>query len=106
MLVNVTSHNPDCSIFARRSMFQFLQLLVNKFGAAKQIIEGSDKKLVHLMTEAVEQASLSNSKQAMNTYQTLAYFTAASLAALDPSTTPLIQLMVDSIGNVIYGHKV
>jgi len=106
MLENLTSHNSDCSPFARRSIFHFLQLLVNKFGAAKQTIGGTDKGLVHIMTQAIEQASSNKSKQAMNTYQTLAYFAAASLAALDPSTNPLIQLMLANIGNVIYGRKV
>jgi len=44
--------------------------------------------------------------EAENTYQVLAYFTAAALAGLDPSTASLVQEMLDGVEYPKHGRKI
>lgn len=106
MLSNSIASNPNYSSLTKHSVLNFLWLLVNKFGAAKLKIRGDDKTLTDKMREAIDVATSNQAKGASKAYQTLAYFAAASLAALDPSTSSLIRLMIDSLSNPKYGRKV
>lgn len=106
MIENAIAVNSQTSRFSRLCNLTFLQLLVNKFGAAKGPVGSSGKTLVELMIGKLEAVSSLSKAEAANTYQTLAYFAAASLASLDPSTKVLIQTMLDSLKDVKYGRKV
>lgn len=77
-----------------------MQLLVNKFGAAK----GSD--LVDFLKTKVEESASMSKLEAENTYQVLAYFATASLASLDSSASALLQTMLDGLKDAKHGRKI
>jgi DNA repair/transcription protein MET18/MMS19 len=88
-------------------MLHFLQLLINKFGATKEKIENEDRNLVSIMIElAASCVTKTEQVQVERIYQTLAYFTAACLAAGDRSDKDLIPQMLLGISNPIAGRKV
>lgn len=106
MLLNAIDTNKNHSNFTKSSVHYFLQLLVNKFGAAKLRIGAGNETLVHTLQQLIEEAAANDTASAKNTYQTLAYFATASLGALDPSAAPLIKTMIGSITNPKWGRKV
>ena len=66
-------------------MLHFLQLLINKFGANKEKLENEHQALPQFIIElATSCTSETNILEVERTYQALAYFAAASLAAGDP----------------------
>lgn len=88
-------------------MLHFLQLLINKFGATMTKIENEDHKLVKTMTDlAVSCVSKTNELEIERIYQTLAYFTAACLAAGDRSDKELLSQMLIGVGHPLVGRKV
>jgi DNA repair/transcription protein MET18/MMS19 len=107
MIKNAISTATDCSAYARISMLHFLQLLVNKFGAAKERIENEEGSLVQIMlNRAANSLVTSDELEIQHTYQTLAYFTAACLATGDGAVKDLISQMVSGIGHPVVGRKV
>ncbi|PQE11593.1 dna repair transcription protein [Rutstroemia sp. NJR-2017a WRK4] len=99
MILNAIDMETKCSREARTSMLQLMQLLVNKFGADRTKFE--DGKYLHdIMIELVTTAP------SPRVYQTLAYFSAAALAAYEPCTTQLITLMMERISDPKYGRKI
>ena len=97
----------DCSPVSRISMFYFVQLLINKFGATKEKIDNEDRGLARIMLDlTVASTSNSDEMEVQRTYQTLAYFTAASLAIGDSSVKDLIAQMISGISNPNVGRKV
>lgn len=106
MLLNSVDTNKNHSNFTKSSVHYCLQLLINKFGAAKLSIGHDNETLVSIMQELIDKAAANETAGAKNTYQTLAYFAAASLGALDPSAASLIKIMVGSIANPAWGRKV
>ncbi|KAH6723389.1 Dos2-interacting transcription regulator of RNA-Pol-II-domain-containing protein [Leptodontidium sp. MPI-SDFR-AT-0119] len=105
MIHNSLNMPKDSSRACLESTHEMLQLLVNKFGAAKETL-GDGTTLLDIVKKLVEDSRSAGVKQAAKVYQTLAYFTAASLAAFDPTLEPLIGLMIDGIKNPIFGRKV
>lgn len=113
MIRNAIGTNSYSSRFGRMCMLWLLQLLVSKYSAAKQntqavTAEGKPAKLLDIMTEEVRLAMhhYKSPVEIKNTYQTLAYFAAASLASFDPSMEPLINMMIKAISDPTYGRKV
>jgi DNA repair/transcription protein MET18/MMS19 len=105
MIKNATSTQNECSLYARVSMMYFLQLLVNKFGAAEEKIGG--RSLVEIMVDLIHSCdSNPNELEVERYYQTLSYFTAAALACRDKSDQTLISLMVQGIKDPKAGRKV
>ena len=103
MLKN-TSLVKDCSPRGRLAMLQFLQLLVNKFGALSGTMQHSDQTLLGILTECVDLAQKSHNHDFASTvYQALAYITDAALAAYDKSTATLVGFMVE--GPLKRGHS-
>lgn len=103
--MNATSTKIECSQYARTSMLHFMQLLVNKFGAAVEKV--GDRSLVEFMVGLIRGCEGNpNELEVERCYQALAYFTAASLARSDPSTEDLIRLMVDGLKRPKVGRKV
>ncbi|KAG4438066.1 hypothetical protein IFR05_006432 [Cadophora sp. M221] len=105
MIHNSLNMPKDSSRVCLESTHEILQLLVNKFGAAKETL-GDGTTLLDIMKKLVEDSKSASIKQAAKVYQTLAYFTAASLAAFDPTLEPLIGLMIEGIKNPNFGRKV
>ncbi|KAL2070639.1 hypothetical protein VTL71DRAFT_13665 [Oculimacula yallundae] len=105
MIYNSLNMPKDSSRICLQSTHEMLQLLVNKFGAAKESLEDGTT-LLDVMKTLVGKSSSGSSKEACKIYHTLAYFTSASLAAFDPTLEPLIGLMIDGIKNPIIGRKV
>ena len=108
MIKNATSvANNECSPYARVSMLHFLQLLINKFGAAKEKLKNEDSTVLQFITQLAESCPTKTDELELERiYQTLAYFTAASLAAMDRSDKPLIEHMILGITNTLVGRKV
>ena len=105
-MIQNSLHMPkDTSRECLQSTHEMLQLLVNKFGATKEILEDGTK-LFELMKRLVEDSTSASAGQAVKVYQTLAYFTGASLSAFDHTLEPLIGLMIEGIKNPIVGRKV
>jgi DNA repair/transcription protein MET18/MMS19 len=100
MIQNAISVDNKGSRVARVSMLWFLQLLVNKFGAAKE------SSVVPMMQELVDNVASKSDEEVNNTYQTLAYFATAALACFDPSQTVLVKLMLSGISEPNHGLKV
>ncbi|QSZ32648.1 hypothetical protein DSL72_002227 [Monilinia vaccinii-corymbosi] len=105
MLLNSISTQNDCSRLARISMLQMMQLLINKFGADKQLFEDGES-LHSTMLELVKGASSKPDSEAYQIYQTLAYFAAAALAAYEPCSTVLIDVMMQGISDPKRGRKI
>lgn len=108
MIKNATSvANNECSPNARVSMLHFLQLLINKFGATKEKSNSEDCTVLQFMTQLAESCSTkTDDLELERIYQTLAYFTAASLAAMDRSDKTLIEHMILGIKHSRVGRKV
>ena len=105
MIMNATSTKIECSQYARISMLHFMQLLLNKFAAAKEKV--GDRTLVKVMVDLIHGCEdNSNEVEVERYYQALAYFTAAALARSDPSCEVLIRLMVDGLKLPGVGRKV
>jgi DNA repair/transcription protein MET18/MMS19 len=98
-------HNP-CSKLARLSMLWFFQLLVNKFGATKEVLTNDSRSLLGIMLDLVNSSISKTEEQAIRIFQLLAYFTSATLASFDPAMKPLVQSMIDGVANEKYGRKV
>ncbi|KAK0119949.1 hypothetical protein ONS95_011373 [Cadophora gregata] len=105
MIRNSLNMPKDTSRTCLQSTHEMLQLLVNKFGATKENLEDGTK-LFDLMKSLVEDSVSAKAGQGSKVYQTLAYFTAASLSAFDPTLELLVGLMIDGIQNPTYGRKV
>lgn len=103
---NVVSMNNPCSKLARLSMLWFFQLLVNKFGAAKEVLTNEPRSLLGIMLDFVNSSTSKTEEQAIRIFQLLAYFTAATLASFDPTMKPLVQSMINGVSNDKYGRKV
>ena len=100
MMQNTLSvENEDCSPLARASMLYFMQLLINKFGAATE-------PLLQTIAQLVGNISSKSSVEVDHIYQTLSYFAAASLACMDKSVKLLVKLMIDGINHPTHGRKV
>lgn len=98
MITSATTVQPDNSPLSRMSMLWTLQLLVNKYRALDT---------AQLYNQICEQLSSSEAKSEIEikyTLQTLAYFAAASLAALQPVSTRLIKLMLEGVKDAKYGR--
>ena len=106
MLFNAVSTENESSMLARTSMLWFLQLLVNKFGALDEPLENEPHTLVQIMVDLVEGCSSKSEEEVENIYRTLAYFTAATVAAHKPQSSTLLDLMVKGISNPRNGRKV
>lgn len=105
MLFNSISVQNNCSRQARISMLQMMQLLINKFGADKELFE--DGKALHdIMLDLVKEASTMRDSEAYQIYQALAYFASAALAAYEPCSTSLIEAMVRGISEPKRGRKI
>ena len=61
MIKNATSTKTKCSQFTRISMLHFMQLLVNKFGAAMEKV--GDRALVQVMVDLIKEGE-ANSNEA------------------------------------------
>lgn len=101
--------DPDshASQFGRMSILWTIQLMISKYGATLSPNSGPSDVL-EAITGAVsatheEQAPVEFIK---NTYQTLAYVAAASLACLDPTAEPLLKLMFEALADANHGRKV
>ncbi|PBP23306.1 hypothetical protein BUE80_DR005900 [Diplocarpon rosae] len=105
MIRNAVSPNNQSSPFSQSAMLSLLQLLVNKFGASKEILEDGSTLLAFMNTVLDDAPSLS-SAQVDKAYQALAYFATASLASFDPTMAPLISNMISGVGDIKYGRKV
>jgi DNA repair/transcription protein MET18/MMS19 len=93
------------------SMLWLLQLLVSKYAAAQQLLslattEEKPRRLLDVMTEQVIACPTKSDQETRNTYQTLAYFAAASIASFDQTMKPLIALMIQALPDPKYGRKV
>lgn len=106
MILNVTNGHSPCSREIRIASIGFLQLLVNKFGATKEKIEGDERTLLQIMTELIEEAASSEGPEVVVKYQVLAYFAFAALACIDETTEPLIGMMLQGISHPTVGRKV
>jgi DNA repair/transcription protein MET18/MMS19 len=106
MLLNAVSAENNSSKLARTSMLWFLQLLVNKFGALDEPLEKESRTLVQIMVDLVEGCSSKSEEEVDNIYHTLAYFTAATVAAHKPQSSTLLDLMIKGISNPRNGRKV
>jgi DNA repair/transcription protein MET18/MMS19 len=105
MIHNATNSTIECSQYSRLSMLHFLQLLVNKFGAAAEKV--GDRTVAQVMVELIKGCEAnSNETEVERCYQALAYFSAASVARSDPSCEDLIRLMVDGLKHPVVGRKV
>ena len=103
----ISTRNNECSHYARVSMLHFLQLLINKFGAAKTNIEGEDQNLSQFVLNLVTSCDAKKDElEVLRIYQALAYFTAACLAAGDRSDKELIAQMITGISDARVGRKV
>lgn len=108
MLRNSLTISDACTPFTRLACLWFLQLLINKFAATNDPLERDGSVLVAQMTEHIMDVTSGDiNRLAVNhTFQTLAYFAAAALAALDSSTGPTIKLMLDNVCDPRFGRKV
>lgn len=106
MLLNALSTENNASMLARTSMLWFLQLLVNKFGALEEPLENESRTLVEVMVDLVEGSSSKSEEEVDSIYRTLAYFTAATVAAHKPQSSILLDLMIKGISNTRNGRKV
>ena len=95
-----------CSPLARISMLQFLQLLINKFGATKERLADDQRNLVQVMLDLVTTSTSKDELEVQRTYQTLSYFTAACLASGDGAFKDLISQMIIGVSNSMVGRKV
>ncbi len=87
MIRNAVSAESTGSRFGRLCMLWFLQLLVSKYRAAGEPLpasfEASMQQPLQVMTAEVAACAIKSDQEIKNTYQTLAYFTAASIACFD-----------------------
>jgi DNA repair/transcription protein MET18/MMS19 len=105
MIKNAIGTKIECSQFARTSMLHFMQLLVNKFGAAVEIVE--DRTLVQVMVNLIQECNANADELEVDRcYQALAYFAAAALARSDPTSEILLRLMVEGLKHPMVGRKV
>ncbi|KAI9650925.1 hypothetical protein NHQ30_000960 [Ciborinia camelliae] len=105
MLLNAISVQNNCTRQARISMLQMVQLLVNKFGADKELFEDGNP-LHNVMLELVKEATSKPDQEAYQIYQALAYFAAAALAAYEPCSMALIDVMMQGISDPKRGRKI
>ncbi|KAA8564545.1 hypothetical protein MFRU_013g01260 [Monilinia fructicola] len=105
MLLSAVSTQNDCSRQARISILQMMQLLVNKFGADKQLFEDGGS-LHDIMLQLVKEAPSKPDSEAYQIYQALAYFAAAALAAYEPCSTLLIDIMMQGLSDPKRGRKI
>jgi DNA repair/transcription protein MET18/MMS19 len=107
MIKNAISTKNHCSPYARISMLHFMQLLINKFDAPKEVFIDDPRDLVQIVLDlAANCLNKTGESQAQNTYQTLAYFTAAYLAAGGPAANDLVRQMIAGLGDPVVGRKV
>lgn len=106
MLLNAISTENTSSKLARTSMLWFLQLLVNKFGALDEPLTNESRTLIQVMVDLVEGSTSKSEEEVDNIYRTLAYFTAATVAAHKPQSSTLLNLMIKGISNPRSGRKV
>jgi DNA repair/transcription protein MET18/MMS19 len=107
MLKNAVSTKSDCSAYARVSMLQFLQLMVNKFDAGKEVIRNEERNLVKVMLDLTASCdSITDKTEVQHIYHALAYFTAACLSSGDRSTKDLIAQMIDGISHPAVGRTI
>jgi DNA repair/transcription protein MET18/MMS19 len=110
MIRNAISANSGSSRFGRMCMLWMLQLLVSKYAAAMQLLNPTaqemPRRLLDVMTEEVKACAKKSDREIKNTYQTLAYFAAASIASFDQTMVPLVNMMIGALSDPKYGHKV
>jgi DNA repair/transcription protein MET18/MMS19 len=99
------------SKLAKVSMLSLLQLLINKFSVASQQPSNDERSVLKVMLDLVDgQMSGSttySSEEVESIYRTLAYFSAASLAAYSAeSATQLITRMLSGVTLETHGRKV
>ena len=92
-------------------MLWFLQLLVGKYAAASRSYTAGKLEDLHnhpleVMTQAVSDCAKKSDQEIKNTYQTLAYFAAASIASFDHSMEALANMMITALSDPNYGRKV
>jgi DNA repair/transcription protein MET18/MMS19 len=92
-------------------MLWLLQLLVSKYAAAQQLLSSSTtqekpRRLLDVMTDQVIACPEKSDREIRNTYQTLAYFTAASIACYNQAMKPLVDMMIKALSDPKYGRKV
>jgi DNA repair/transcription protein MET18/MMS19 len=98
MIKSSVSMSSKASVHGRLSMLWTLQLLVNKYRA------NETASLCNIMQDIVSTCSTKDDTEAQYILQTLAYFASASLAALQPSATKLINLMVAGVSDPKHGQ--
>ncbi|TAQ83594.1 hypothetical protein B7494_g8085 [Chlorociboria aeruginascens] len=105
MIHNSISIESNCTPQARMSMLYFLQLMVNKFRATSETELTNEHNPVHIMKDYVASCPERSESQQLWIYQTLSYFTTASLACFDKSFETLISLMLNGITDPRVGRK-
>lgn len=110
MIRNAVSAESTGSRFGRLCMLWFLQLLVSKYRAAGEPLpasfEASMQQPLQVMTAEVAACATKSDQEIKNTYQTLAYFTAASIACFDRGVEMLVGMMLSALSDPKYGRKV
>jgi len=111
MIKNAVSSDKASSPYGRMCMLWLLQLLISKYGASSQLYTASDFKLIaqqplQVMVEEVVACKTKSDREIQNTYQTLAYFAAASINSFDHTMEPLVNLMIQGLSDSKYGRKI
>ncbi|PMD41655.1 hypothetical protein L207DRAFT_528262 [Hyaloscypha variabilis F] len=111
MIKNAISSDSGSSRFGRMCMLWLLQLLVSKYGAASHPytaggFETVAQQPLQVMTEEIEACKHKSDREIKNTYQTLAYFAAASITSFDRTMVPLVNMMIQALSDPQYGRKV
>ncbi|KAH8591990.1 RNAPII transcription regulator C-terminal-domain-containing protein [Bisporella sp. PMI_857] len=107
MIQNVLAGDENSTPFTRIAALQFLQLLVNKFGASGAASGKKDLTVAQYLEEIVKETDTSdNDILAERILQVLTYYTTAALARCDPSDRAFLNLMVAKIAEPKLGRKV
>ncbi|KAG9244196.1 Dos2-interacting transcription regulator of RNA-Pol-II-domain-containing protein [Calycina marina] len=108
MIQNVVQGDDNSTPYTRVAALEFLQVLVNKFGASSDIIPSEDGiTLAEYLEKMVESTSSNTDNVQVNRiYQTLAYYTTAAVNRCDPSDRKFVKLMVEGIPKRKLGKKV
>lgn len=109
MISNAVDTTSQASSEARYAMLQSMQLLVNKFGAAREDLATnhlSKRTLSDDVRSRVSNVPTDNIKEANSVYQTVAFFAAAALACFDPCAADLVALMLEAVDGTTLGQRV
>jgi DNA repair/transcription protein MET18/MMS19 len=91
-------------------MLQFLQILVNKFGAAKEPLQNEKRSLPQIMLDmtvlSTPNHAMSKTVEITRIYQAMAYFAGAALAAGDSYDHLLIDQMIKGLDDPFISRQV